>query len=105
MNWASDIEAIQDFSSNYCESQRGKSKLVLCLVGFCLLAKRSLLDKIGGFDERFEYGSFENDDLCLRAVKIGYQLQIVIETHLRFIAPQTVQSLFPTHLFEITSRT
>jgi O-antigen biosynthesis protein len=76
----SDIEAIQDFSSKYCESQRGKSKLVLRLVGFCLLVRRELLDKIGGFDERFEYGSFEDDDLCLRAVKSGYQLQIVMDS-------------------------
>lgn len=76
----SNIEAIQDFSSKYCENQRGKSKLVLRLVGFCLLVKRELLDKIGGFDERFEYGSFEDDDLCLRAVQAGYQLQIVMDS-------------------------
>jgi 2-polyprenyl-3-methyl-5-hydroxy-6-metoxy-1,4-benzoquinol methylase len=52
----------------------------LRIVGFCLLVKRGVFDKIGGFDERFEYGSFEDDDLCLRALQAGYQLQISLDS-------------------------
>lgn len=37
------------------------------LTGFCLLVKKSVLDEIGLFDERFGLGNFEDDDLCLRA--------------------------------------
>lgn len=33
----------------------------------CMLVKRSLLEVIGGFDERFRLGGYEDVDLCLRA--------------------------------------
>ncbi|MFJ5623658.1 glycosyltransferase [Peribacillus loiseleuriae] len=75
-----DIEQIDNFASRYCEQQRGKSRRVLRLVGFCLLIKQEVLDKIGSFDERFVYGSFEDDDLCLRAIQEGYQLHIALDS-------------------------
>ncbi|WP_430792512.1 glycosyltransferase [Bacillus subtilis] len=74
------VEGIENFSRLYCLQQRGKSKAVLRLVGFCLLVKKEVLDEIGGFDERFEGGSFEDDDLCLRALQKGYQLKIALDS-------------------------
>lgn len=75
-----EIEGIDDFTYAYCQEQQGKSKSVLRLIGFCLLVKREVLDKIGGFDECFEYGSFEDDDLCFRALQAGYQLRIAFDS-------------------------
>ena len=40
-------------------------------LGFCLLAKRSLLDRIGLLDETFGMGNFEDDDLSNRARQAG----------------------------------
>ncbi|PRP54608.1 polypeptide N-acetylgalactosaminyltransferase [Bacillus halotolerans] len=74
------LEGIEAFSRRHCMQQRGKSRSVLRLVGFCLLVKKEVLDKIGGFDERFEGGSFEDDDLCLRALQAGYQLKIALDS-------------------------
>ncbi|KXJ38841.1 glycosyltransferase [Bacillus spizizenii] len=74
------VEGIEDFSRLYCLQQRGKSKAVLRLVGFCLLVKKRVLDKVGGFDERFEGGSFEDDDLSLRVLQAGYQLKIALDS-------------------------
>lgn len=50
------------------------------LVGFCLLVKKKVLDEVGGFDERFVGGSFEDDDLSLRVLQAGYQLKIVLDS-------------------------
>nr|WP_249316825.1 glycosyltransferase [Bacillus sp. FJAT-50079] len=71
------LTELDAFANTYCEKKRGKTRQVLRLVGFCLLVKREVLDVIGVFDEQFEYGSFEDDDLCLRALQHGYQLHIV----------------------------
>ncbi|MEG7381403.1 glycosyltransferase [Bacillus subtilis] len=75
-----DLEEIEHFSQRYCIQHQGESRAVLRLVGFCLLVKKEVLDKIGGFDERFESGSFEDDDLCLRALQAGYQLKIALDS-------------------------
>lgn len=99
-----DIEAVEKFSSEYCKNNRGKSKRVMRLVGFCLLVKRGVLDKIGGFDERFEYGSFEDDDLCLRAILAGYQLKIAFDSFVHHHGHATFtgnQDINIHHLFSI----
>ncbi|MGM0951069.1 MAG: glycosyltransferase [Bacillota bacterium] len=74
------VEGIEDFSRLHCLQQRGKSYAVLRLVGFCLLVKKKVLDEVGGFDERFEGGSFEDDDLSLRVLQAGYQLKIALDS-------------------------
>lgn len=43
------------------------------IVGFCILFRRELVDKIGMLDESFESGNFEDDDFCLRAALAGYR--------------------------------
>ena len=42
------------------------------LVGFCLAVRKSTLEAVGGWDEDFGTGGYEDDDLCLRLAKHGY---------------------------------
>lgn len=44
------------------------------LAGLCLLMRRTTLDDVGVFDERFGHGNYEDDDLCLRLRLRGYRL-------------------------------
>lgn len=46
------------------------------LVFFCVLLKRRVLDTIGGLDEIFQLGNFEDEDYCLRARMVGFKLGI-----------------------------
>ena len=72
------------------------------VVGACMLARRAVLDKIGGFDEGFFMYS-EELDLCQRAVNAGWQVvyyppalvthyegksseQVVAARHVRFFS-------------------
>ncbi len=61
----------------YARSLREKNKgmiLQFPRVAFlCTLIKREVIDKIGGLDERFTPGNFEDDDFCLRAQLAGYK--------------------------------
>lgn len=63
------LDELESFAEAYCEREKHHTKRVLRLVGFCLLVKRSVIEDIGPFDEQFGYGSFEDDDLCLRALQ------------------------------------
>ena len=39
----------------------------------CTLIKREVIEKIGGLDERFSPGNYEDDDYCLRTQIAGYK--------------------------------
>jgi tetratricopeptide (TPR) repeat protein len=42
----------------------------------CTLIKKEVIDKIGGLDERFTPGNFEDDDFCLRSQLAGFKTVI-----------------------------
>jgi len=70
------LAGLEGFAWDWGRAQRGKREEYDRLVGFCLLIKREVLDKIGELDERFGLGNFEDDDLCRRARQAGYKLLI-----------------------------
>jgi len=44
------------------------------IYGFCILTKKSILDKVGGFDyKRYGFGNYEEIDLQWRLEKLGYK--------------------------------
>lgn len=45
----------------------------LFLIGFALLIKRDVFDKVGFLDERFTPGNYEDNDYGLRVLKAGYK--------------------------------
>jgi len=52
----------------------------LNLIGYCLLLKRKVLDKVGYLDEDFSPGNYEDDDLSIRIIKAGYKLVLCRDT-------------------------
>ena len=42
------------------------------LIGFCMLIKRQVIEKIGGFDTRYKLGNLKDTDFCLRAGLAGF---------------------------------
>jgi len=59
------------------------------IVGFCLLAHRSVFNRIGGLDERYGSGNFEDDDLCIRAALVGYKGCIAQDVFIHHTGSQT----------------
>ncbi|MEW6507364.1 MAG: glycosyltransferase [Bacteroidota bacterium] len=59
-------------------SKRNKNKVLNFprLAFLCTLIKREVIEKIGGLDERFSPGNYEDDDYCLRAQLAGYKAVI-----------------------------
>lgn len=52
------------------------------LVGFAMLIKRNVLDKVGLLDERFTPGNYEDDDLSLRIIIEGYKLLLCKDSYI-----------------------
>lgn len=63
---------LDEYAAAFRERNRHRRIPMRRIVGFCMLFRRTLADRIGLLDERFGSGNFEDDDFCLRAALLGY---------------------------------
>jgi GT2 family glycosyltransferase len=70
------LRGLNSFADRLAREQGGFVDKTSRLGGFCLLIKRELLARIGGLDERFSQGFFEDNDFCLRARLAGYESMV-----------------------------
>jgi GT2 family glycosyltransferase len=66
------LDGLDDFAANLAIEHAGEGAELQRLIGFCLLVRREVLERIGGFDLRFGAGNFEDDDLCMRIAAAGW---------------------------------
>lgn len=74
------IEEMEGFAVAYNKTNPDQWEQRIKLVGFCMLVKREVLEKVGFFDERFSPGNFEDDDLSFRMVLAGYKIFLCRDT-------------------------
>lgn len=74
------LEEMKVFAEEYNKSNSENWEHRLILIGFCLLVKKEVVDKIGLLDERFSPGNYEDDDYCFRITEAGYKLILCKDT-------------------------
>lgn len=72
----SDLAEMPRFAERWRRDHRGQWLTVEKLSGFCLLMKRAVFAGVGGLDEDFGLGMFDDDDFSLRARKAGFTLAV-----------------------------
>jgi O-antigen biosynthesis protein len=70
------ITGLAKYARLFREKNRHRRIPLQRIVGFCMLFRRELIDKVGLLDESFGTGNFEDDDLCFRAALEGYKNMI-----------------------------
>jgi len=64
---------------------------VHAVTGAAMMVRRSVWAKLGGFDEDYGHGSFEDVDFCIRAEKLGYNTHVVPEARAVHYTGATVE--------------
>lgn len=67
---------LRAFERTWVAAHSGQTRAAQRLVGFCLAVRRSAFDAVGGFDEGYGVGGYEDDDLCRRLRDAGGRLVI-----------------------------
>ncbi|MGK9477099.1 glycosyltransferase [Melioribacter sp. OK-6-Me] len=70
------LEEMHEYARSLKEKNKGIILQFPRVAFLCTLIKREVIDKIGGLDERFTPGNFEDDDFCLRAQLAGFKTVI-----------------------------
>ena len=77
-----DLDEMLAFAADYNHSDANKWIPKWKLVGFCLLIRREIYQQIGGLDERFTPGNYEDDDYSLRIWQTGHRLLLCTDTYI-----------------------
>lgn len=70
------IDEMHVYAHSVKEKNKNKTFQFPRVAFLCTLIKKEVIEKIGGLDERFSPGNFEDDDFCLRAQLAGYKTVI-----------------------------
>jgi len=73
------LEKMHEYAFSISEQNKGEIAVFPRIAFFCTLIKHNVLDAIGGLDERFSPGNFEDDDYCLRAQLAGFKTVIALD--------------------------
>lgn len=60
--------------------------------GFCVLTKREVINKIGGFDEAYGFGYWEDHDFSVRAINAGYVPALALNSFAEHIKNASVKN-------------
>ncbi len=87
------LDGLDEFAQTYAREHAGESESCWRVVGFCMLVKRAVVEKIGGLDNRFGLGNFEDDDFSLRATLAGFESWIARDCYVHHFGSQTFADL------------
>lgn len=88
-----DLGEIMAYARQWGHDHAGQGFWLDKIVGFCMLIRRAVIERIGGFDTRFGNGNFEDDDFCLRARAAGYRIWVCEDVFIHHFGSRTFMLL------------
>ncbi len=88
-----DEQSVELIEKRLTEAAEGIIEDVLELSGLCLVLRRQSYLTLGGFDERYGLGNYEDDDLCFKARRQGGRLLIARDAYVHHLGNRTFMAL------------
>ncbi len=83
------MEEMHVYAAKRRERFQGEGYLTDRAIGLCLCIDRTVIEEIGGIDERFGVGNFEDDDFCMRVRAAGYRIFVCDDAFIHHFGSQT----------------
>jgi GT2 family glycosyltransferase len=97
-------EGLEGFASELTASLAGQCMESLWVVGFCVLIRDQLIERLGGLDESFGQGNYEDTDYCLRAFVGGYQSLIAADSYVHHFGSRSFVDGKVDYAAELTAK-
>ena len=86
------VEQMHVYAAARRARYRGQGYLSDRVIGFCMCMKRIVFEEIGGIDERFGVGNFEDDDYSIRVRAAGYTMFVCEDVFIHHIGSATFKA-------------
>lgn len=83
------LSGLERFAGEWARQHANDVEPFWRVVGFCMLVKRQVIEKIGGLDTRYGTGNFEDDDFCIRAAVAGFRCAIARDAYVHHFGSAT----------------
>ena len=102
-NWISGLQMIEnitysdpadsfEYARRIAQAHQGKYTPRRRLAGFALLISRALYERIGGLDEHFGSGNYEDDDYCLQATAAEFKIMVAEDVFIHHFGSVSFES-------------
>ncbi|MDQ6930768.1 MAG: glycosyltransferase family 2 protein [Candidatus Eremiobacteraeota bacterium] len=71
-----ELDAMHAYAAGRARAFRRAGYFTDRAIGFCLCIDRKVLEQVGGIDEQYGTGNFEDDDFCMRVRAAGYRIYV-----------------------------
>jgi len=82
-------ENLDAFAQRFHALHKGNHFYSSRLILFFVMARRELIETIGGIDERYGRWGFEDDDLSIRVTRAGFRQRVAADCFIRHVGSQT----------------
>jgi GT2 family glycosyltransferase len=106
VNYQTPLE-MEAFAASLAHEKNGISFDILMLAFFCVMIRKQTYETLGGLDERFGVGMFEDDDMAIRVHAAGYRVicaEDVFIHHFQGMSFGKLENTQYTQLFEENRR-
>lgn len=100
----SNSEEMEQFARELARRNGGTTRDIEVAPLFCALIPRPVWENVGGLDERFEVGMFEDDDLSLRVAAAGYRVVAAEDCFVHHFGQGAFSKLARSHYERVFAR-